>query len=84
MPGIRNPAQAIRLQRRLSSQVSLKSSQPVNKICRGIILAVDVGYDRVTGQCLASMVIWDGTLNRVLDHDVHIVPSLYPYVPGLL
>ena len=49
-----------------------------------LIAAVDVGYDRATDMCAASLVIWETASAGVLETLTHVQPSTYPYVPGLL
>ncbi len=48
------------------------------------LIAVDVGYDKVTDRCAAALVVWDVAANKSLLELTHVAPSTFPYVPGLL
>lgn len=77
------PDEAIQLQHEARRRVILEDD-PAASFLPGCLLAADVGYDKLTDLCLASVVAWDTAGNRELEHWTNVQPSTFPYVPGLL
>ncbi|MCL5270813.1 MAG: endonuclease V [bacterium] len=48
------------------------------------IVAADVGYDRPSNLCFASIVGWSVAQGGETGHWTHVQPATFPYVPGLL
>jgi hypothetical protein len=48
------------------------------------LVAADVGYDKVSNLCFASVVEWDTAESKEVAHWTHVQPAKFPYVPGLL
>ncbi|HOR29576.1 MAG TPA: endonuclease V [Candidatus Sumerlaeota bacterium] len=77
------PAEARQLQAEARHRVIVRDDSPVLTFPRRVV-ALDVGYDRPTNLCFASLVEWDVPACRPLRTDTHVQPSTFPYVPGLL
>lgn len=77
------PAQARQFQMEASRRVIVRDDMAAFVMPRRIA-AVDVGYDRPTDMCAASLVVWETASGRAVETLSHIQPSTYPYVPGLL
>lgn len=51
---------------------------------RGVLAAVDVGYDARARLCFAALVLWDVAGGKPLARLSNVAPATFPYVPGLL
>lgn len=83
-----SPAEARLLQQEVSRRVILtddlgQGSEPVSLLPERLV-AVDVGYDKHTDRCGASLIVWSTTERRVLARDWNVQPSTFPYIPGYL
>ena len=77
------PTQARQLQSEARRRVILKDDAAVS-VLPPYVFAVDVGDDRATDRCAASLVKWDVERGRVVAAWTNVQPSTFPYVPGLL
>ncbi len=77
------PAEARQLQEQIRGRVILADDAAEFFVPKQLI-AVDVGYDKVTDRCAAALVVWDVAANKSLLELTHVAPSTFPYVPGLL
>ena len=77
------PAQARQLQSEARRRVSLEDDAAA-VVLPPCLFAVDVGYDRATDRCAASLIQWDVGRGRVVAAWSNLQPSTFPYVPGLL
>ncbi len=77
------PARARAIQEEARTRVLTLDSDPAfHPPAR--LAAVDVGYDRASNRCTAALVLWDVAAGAPLAEWVHVEPSRFPYVPGLL
>lgn len=77
------PAEARQLQEQAKGRVIL-ADDAAGFLMPKTLVAVDVGYDKLTDRCAAALVVWDVEANKSAFELTHVAPSTFPYVPGLL
>ncbi len=74
------PKQAVAIQQRLRSRISMRPPRTLGRYVAG----VDAAFSRDGARCIAAVVVWDAADRVVVEECVATRPLRFPYVPGLL
>lgn len=74
------PKRAIQIQRDLADRVRREPLEREPRLIAGADMAFSVDGER----CVAGIVVWDRTEQRVIEERVAVREARFPYVPGLL